>query len=367
MTEPIANDKSGRIAELDAIRGLAAVAVMIFHSRRDFWFGATGVDLFFVLSGYLISEIILQNRHRHGFLRTFFARRALRILPIYYLVVISVFIVNSYLSHPRSTDGYPYYLFYLQNTPHYWGCVPPVPGLPIGHTWTLAIEEQFYLLWPFVVVLLAPARLMCVCVCLVLFSSGARFEGLNSGTLLGHLDGLALGAILACLRARWQWARSPTASLFFFAIAGLCAAIYFIVWHLRAAQCLDTAKAFRGNAGLLIISIAYFGLIGGLSSAAGARCTAVLRQRWLIGLGTISYGLYLYHVVVYAAFDSFFKFDRRHDDCWWLGASKVTVSVGVACLSWHFIEKPILKLKNRFAYGNDSGGPSLLHRARITP
>jgi peptidoglycan/LPS O-acetylase OafA/YrhL len=352
MTESISNDKPDRIVELDAIRGLAAVAVMIFHSRRDFWFGSTGVDLFFVLSGYLISEIILQNRHRRGFLRTFFARRALRILPIYYFVVISVFLFNSYLNHPRSTNGYFYYLFYLQNTPHYWGCVPPTIGLPLGHTWTLAIEEQFYLLWPFVVCLLAPARLLWVCVCMVLFSGGARFEGLHSGTLLGHMDGLALGAILACLRTRWQWARSWSASLGYFAIAGSFAAIYFIVWHVRAAECLETAKAFRGNAGLLIISVAYFGLIGGLSSAAGARGTAVLRQRWLTGLGTISYGLYLYHVVVYAAFDSFFKTNGRHDDCWWLGAFKIAVSVGVACLSWHFIEKPILKLKNRFAYGD---------------
>jgi peptidoglycan/LPS O-acetylase OafA/YrhL len=356
MNVPISNGKSGRMLELDALRGLAAVAVMIFHCHRDFWFGFTGIDLFFVLSGYLITEILIRNRRRQGCLRVFYARRAFRILPIYYLVVISVFLINSFLSHPLPTSGYPYHLFYLQNTPHYWGCIPPTPGLPLIHTWTLAIEEQFYLLWPLAVLLLTPARLLCVCVCLVLFTSSARFEGLHAETLLGRMDGLALGAMLACLRARWQWARSPSSSRGFFAIAG-AAAVYFIVWNLRAVQSLETAQSFRGNAGILIISIAYFGLIGGLANVAGARGAAWLRLRWLTGLGTISYGLYLYHVVVYAAFDYYFKLDGTHNDCWWMALLKIAVSIGVACLSWYFIEKPILKLKDRFSYGDERREP----------
>ena len=130
------------------------------------------------------------------------------------------------------------------------------------------------------------------------------------------------------------------------------------------------AKSFRGNAGVLIISIAYFGLIGGLSIVAGLRA-ALLRLRWLTGLGTISYGLYLYHVVIYAVFDYYFMFEMGVADCWWLGALKIVTTVGIACLSWYFVEKPILKLKDRYTYGRASDDPcpptaSAMRRCRLS-
>ncbi len=329
---------------------------MIFHLHREFWFGATGVDLFFVLSGYLISAIIIANRHRPGFLRTFYARRALRILPIYYLVVVSVFLVNLLFEHPRPTSGYLYYLVYLQNTPYYWGITPPHIALPVGHTWTLAIEEQFYLIWP-CVLLLAPARLACLCIGLTLFSSAVRYEGLHAGTLFGHMDGLSLGALLAVLQARWHWFRTRTAAACLLASAAAAFIIYFAAWRLCSIQCLETAKSFRGNAGTLIISIAYFGLIGGLSILSGARSLAFIRLRLLTRLGTISYGLYLYHEVVFEAVDNSITFQPGNGRLW-LDALKIAATVVLACLSWRFIEKPILNLKDRFNYIGkvDEGG-----------
>jgi peptidoglycan/LPS O-acetylase OafA/YrhL len=352
MIETTRNANSSRIVELDAIRGLAALAVMIFHWKREFWFGSTGVDLFFVLSGFLISDIILQNCRRERFLRTFYLRRALRILPIYYLVVIAVFVVNACLSHPKSTIGYSYFLFYLQNTSHYWGSVPASTELPLAHTWTLAIEEQFYLLWPVVVLFLSPRRLLALCVCLALFSGIARYEGLNAETLFGRLDGLALGTILACVRYRWPSLKGQSAAAGFFALAACAGASYFILWNQCAAQSLDLAKSFRGNAGISLISLAYFGLIGGVCIVAGSRGTALLRMRWLTGLGTISYGLYLYHVVVYAAVDDYVKAHSGYDNSYLIGALKIGISVAIACLSWRFIEKPLLGFKDRIVYGD---------------
>jgi peptidoglycan/LPS O-acetylase OafA/YrhL len=349
MAQPSANFLSGRIVELDAVRGLAAAAVMVFHLHREFWFGATGVDLFFVLSGYLISSIILANRHRPGFVRSFYARRALRIFPIYYVVLALVLLVNQLLLRPHATSGFIYYAAYLQNTPHYWGVTPAAPGLPLGHTWTLAIEEQFYLLWPFIL-LAAPGRLVSLCIGLVMFSSVARYEGLCAATLLGHLDGLVLGALLAGLQARWAWFRSQTAAWCMFALAAAASVAYLTAWNLCLADCLDTARSFRGNAGISIISLAYFGLIGGLSVVAGARGLAWLRWRPLIGLGTISYGLYLYHAVIYAEFDDLIGLKGGGESRWLLDAAKVAASLGLACLSWHCLEKPILRWKDRFKY-----------------
>src|SRR3954469_9272181 len=110
-----------RIIELDALRGMAAIAVLMFHLPRGFWFGATGVDLFFVLSGYLISAIILRYREQPGFLGVFYYRRLLRIFPIYYIAILVTLGINSLRKTPESTYGVWYTLFYAQNIHYYWG------------------------------------------------------------------------------------------------------------------------------------------------------------------------------------------------------------------------------------------------------
>ncbi len=152
MTQKDTQNPASRIIELDALRGIAAVAVLVCHLPRGFWFGETGVDLFFVLSGFLITGIILRNLDQPAFLRTFYWRRILRIFPIYYLALLAVYSVNAFRSNPEDTTGFPFYLAYLQRLHGYWGGnFPVIPSL--AHTWTLAIEEQFYIFWPFALVL----------------------------------------------------------------------------------------------------------------------------------------------------------------------------------------------------------------------
>ena len=110
--------------------------------------GWTAVDLFFVISGYLITTILLRGRSTPGALANFYARRSLRIWPIYYLALAAFLVANALIGHPYPTDGLPYYLTYTQNVPRYWGGVVPPFCKAFAHCWSLSVEEQFYLIWP---------------------------------------------------------------------------------------------------------------------------------------------------------------------------------------------------------------------------
>ena len=145
-----------RIPELDALRALAALVVLLFHLNPPrFFFGWTGVDLFFVLSGYLITTIILDHQGQRGFLRNFYARRGLRIWPIYYIALFAVVATAPLVPRDRRPplNGLGYYVTYLQNITLYQLRPPPEFHIAFDHTWTLALEEQFYLIWPALIAL----------------------------------------------------------------------------------------------------------------------------------------------------------------------------------------------------------------------
>ena len=133
-----------RVPELDALRAIAAGIVLVFHLRpQSFPFGWTGVDLFFVLSGYLITSIILGHGDSPGFYRNFYMRRGLRIWPIYYLTLFVLLATNPLLDQPQPMRGLAYVLTYTQNTPLFWRKIPPLFHRAFDHSWTLALEEQF--------------------------------------------------------------------------------------------------------------------------------------------------------------------------------------------------------------------------------
>ena len=148
-----------RIPELDALRGIAAVVIVIFHSNvRRFPWGWAAVDLFFVLSGFLITGIVLRHGGSRGFLSRFYIRRALRIFPAYYLVVLGLVVFRNMLPRPVDPRGLIYELTYTQFLPYYWFAEAPRYSPYLGHTWTLAIEEQFYLVWPALILLAGRSR-----------------------------------------------------------------------------------------------------------------------------------------------------------------------------------------------------------------
>lgn len=350
--QPIpALQNEARIVELDAIRGIAAAMVLITHLPRGFWFGETGVDLFFVLSGFLITGIILRNCRRPDFLRVFYFRRALRIFPIYYLVFFGMVLINSVRRHPGPIDGLAYYLTYFQNVPLYWGGETPPLDLPAGHTWTLAIEEQFYLIWPALLIATGGRRVAPLCGFLVFCSLILRYLGLDRVTLLGHMDGLAMGGLLAAVEIHFgARARIGLNRIYaFLMLAGFAG--YAALWRDLSAGGYTGKDMVKSNGGILLVSVAYLGLIGLVQSGATkGRLASILRSRILIQLGIISYGLYLYHWPIYSYLDMIVKFELKQGDPWWLDLMKVAASLTVAVLSWKLIEKPILTLKDRFSY-----------------
>jgi peptidoglycan/LPS O-acetylase OafA/YrhL len=190
------------IPQLDGMRGLAILLVLFAHSAIAFtrvpafrWienYGNLGVQLFFVLSGFLITRILLDTKDTPHFFRNFFVRRALRIYPLYYVLL--GFVVFSGLVHQHGVRWWPYIL-YLSNIIYGAGTEPS----PLGPVWSLAVEEQFYLVWPFVVSVVSRRGLERLCVAMIVGAVGLRLTGvMQFHNTLVQLDALAAGALVAC-------------------------------------------------------------------------------------------------------------------------------------------------------------------------
>jgi peptidoglycan/LPS O-acetylase OafA/YrhL len=340
---------AARVVELDSLRALAALGVLATHLNRSFGFGHTGVELFFVLSGYLITSIVVTNRRQPGFLRVFYARRCLRIWPIYYLALGTLVGLNLLRKHPEPMGGMAYYFTYLQYTWEYWQGTKPPTALPLYHTWTLAAEEQFYLAWPVLLLVVGVRYLKPLAVILTVMPLLVRHFWGAFDTLLGHCDGLAVGALLSTLISAVPTKATRAQRLLLPAVGLLALAGYFVnAWYIGRG--LGAVQAARSNVGISLISLSYFGLIGLVVVLAGSRLLCWLRLPGLCYLGRISYGLYLYHLLIFEWIDAKLKFQMGYADTWRLDALKVGVTVAVAALSWHLIEQPILKLKERFQY-----------------
>jgi peptidoglycan/LPS O-acetylase OafA/YrhL len=353
----------GRIAELDALRGLAVAMVCGCHLWPNsplFVWGWSGVDLFFVLSGYLITDIILKNGREPGFLKAFYARRTLRIWPIYYLNLIAVALFAPVLSRSRGwvETGFVYYLTYTQNV-----FADRIPGESLylkwyGPTWSLALEEQFYLLWPAVVLWIPRRRLPLLIAVWIVGACGTRGRGAELMTLHGRGDGLALGGLLAWIlfdRERWRaWIGKYRLGFGLVALAALLMQVMLVVSRGRNVVAYPPEPS---SAVLLFFDLFYFGAIGLCVCSAGHPALAPLRDRRLVGLGVISYGVYLYHLPVF----------RLVEECALrygigehiaLDMMKLVLSVLAAAVSWKLIEQPILVLKKRFAYARKTRGGS---------
>lgn len=328
--------------QLDGLRTFAIASVLMSHFLRQehpvqqvaHW-GRIGVLLFFVLSGFLITGILLDAKGsaaRGRVARTFYARRFLRIFPIYYLTLVLVCVLN-----PTYRPTAWWHFLYLGNMASAEVQRTFQGG---GHLWTLAVEEQFYLLWPALVLLVPTARLRYLLAGLI----GAAFAYKTAGGLLGvpwdelsrplyaNLDSLGAGALLAvCSREKQSW-RMPGNFWTWLAVFG-------------------GIQAFRGYSttdvremGLYLapadLSIAIFSGYLVLAAARGSqgifgRLLALAPMRYV---GKISYGMYLFHL--------FILFELPHAGFWTLTA----MTLVLAMISWHVFEGPINSLKSRFSY-----------------
>jgi peptidoglycan/LPS O-acetylase OafA/YrhL len=337
-----------RLVQLDGLRALAFLAVFLHHSL-DVPMLWAGVDLFFVLSGFLITGILLRASKSSNYFTTFYYRRFLRIFPPYYLTLLLVFLFFD--SH--WTKHVFWYAFYLSNfhdafTGESFHLLSPM--------WSLALEEQFYILWPLLVYYLGQKGLWRLAIVLVLATPALRAilteyshnYMLVYRLLITRVDLLAAGAILAIL-----WQRSPT--LFRrLSVAGpflsLFALLIFGYFAWSFADFRTTANSVLFNSwGYSLVGVIMFGIVAYCIPHRDNPLGRFLSSRVMGYLGTISYTMYLSHQMILDLV--------KH-----LGLPAL-LSVGTAllgvvlwsALSWHTIEKPLQSLKNKRVYAGARG------------
>jgi peptidoglycan/LPS O-acetylase OafA/YrhL len=339
------------IPELQGLRGLAVLGVVFYHChprlegtpiyRASLW-GWAGVNLFFVLSGFLITSILLESRGKPHYFRNFYARRALRIWPVYVLVLVVCYLNAPWFVGPpvleavRTAPWWVYVLF-LQNLFHL--ALPPA----IGPTWSLAIEEQYYFLWAPIVRLLARPWSLAVFLCGALVASPllrmSHFAWITPTHTLTHLDGIAMGSLIAMGLHTLPLNRRAWLAL---GLAGIVLGFPAAATIAGGTAFLDTALT-AGFGGAVLASIA--------STGARNPLNGLLRRGPLAYFGRISYGMYMNHIMVFIYFG---WFDRRMDAYGIPGnlaivAFRLAASTVVATALWYGFESRILKLKRRFS------------------
>ncbi|HEY1737459.1 MAG TPA: acyltransferase [Acidimicrobiia bacterium] len=342
---------------LDGVRALAVGAVVVYHglgvtSSHLGRGGFLGVDVFFVLSGYLITTLLLRERASTGgiALLSFWGRRARRLLPAL-LVMLGSAVVYAHLVQDgarRVKSAIVPALFYFEN----WYSVGK-PLSMVSHTWSLAIEEQWYLVWPVVLAIVLAGgrrpswRLLATVVALTAASvawTARIYSPLNNPAYLETTtrgQSLLVGAGLAILLALWPRPTSGRADRVIRAggLAGLAVLVWaFATWRDNGAS------TFKG--GLLLVALASAALILAATQPGDSGLRRLLRWRPLVALGIISYGVYLFDPVVIAVFDG----PRTHLEGVPLFVLRIAITFGVAYVSWRWVEQPIRRAPSTRAW-----------------
>jgi peptidoglycan/LPS O-acetylase OafA/YrhL len=345
-----------RDRQLDGLRAFAVTFVLYNHFFADettYW-GHIGVRLFFVLSGFLITRLLLQARSEAAFqpaaaLKAFYIRRALRIFPAYFATLGVVWLAGM----EPSRRVLAWHALYLSN---FWYALSgDWTPWQLGHTWSLSIEEQFYVVWP-LVVLLAPRRhLAKICVGVIAFSLAYRFywpitwPGSIVRDLLppASMDALAIGALLAVLRSGGaDWPRLVQLSWL-----PLLAASLALIWFGPdpTTQFEDWARWITRE---VIVLLPLVMIVDRCSSGISGPGGRLLESGPLTAVGRISYGVYLYHPIVLALAVNAQAWIPVNVSEQGLGRFVVATSATliVAALSFMLFESPINSLKRYFPY-----------------
>jgi peptidoglycan/LPS O-acetylase OafA/YrhL len=351
-----ANLSPDRIDELDGLRGVACLLILVYHVMpyRLPW-GWAAVDLFFVLSGYLITSIVLQFSAERHFLFNFYMRRGLRIWPVYFLAILIMAAAVPLLPRPHQYAGLPSLLTYTQNVALYWSDKATVFSSYLEHTWSLAIEEQFYLVWPPLVAFVGRRGVFRLAIALVLASIAARMTGFSWLLLLARGDGLALGSMLAALPAisERQNRLTPPRQVIFGTI--IVASLGYLVTLLATGGMPPHAMPRWPSLTLLIVNLLACGIVGLVLCARGSPRLWMLRRPRLVRIGKLSYGLYMYHYIILCLSDDAAQALGLGGRPLWREALNTALIFGVAALSWRYFERPILALKARFPYRAPAG------------
>jgi peptidoglycan/LPS O-acetylase OafA/YrhL len=365
---------SGHIRALDGIRGFAFIAVFAYHSllytiepttptvrilRNIIIMGWSGVDLFFVLSGFLITTILLNARQAENYFRVFYTRRALRIFPLYYLVLFTSLVFCG------GHFGWKAQIFYWLNLSNLPTAFHPYLIPFLAHFWSLAIEEQFYFIWPALVKWIEPRRLAYICLSIILsvflirntpsvLQTHGTYPELIYRLTPFRLDTLCSGALLAILLRN-----TPDLSLFRPYLRAICC-LSGLVFGISAYGKLYTSP--------LVIRFGYTAFV----VLATCLVTLSLNQKGLTSrlfsnsflrlVGRYSYCLYLLHPFLINFVAGHFAFIRRvlvrlglrHLTSNQIVIGSITAEFGilllVCAISWKYFESPILALKKHFRY-----------------
>jgi peptidoglycan/LPS O-acetylase OafA/YrhL len=359
--------------ELDGLRFYAFLGVFVYHTLPQqpafyrslhlplpsLWAavprsGASGVDLFFALSAFLITALLLRERQQTGgiSLRLFYVRRSLRIWPLYFLVLA----VGVVLAHTVPGQSLPWYYVvgYLLFVGNWINVAFGHPLSVCGPLWTVSIEEQFYLVWPLLMKILQRRGMIIAAVVAFLLATlsqiGVVLAGLSPGYIYygsaSRSGSLALGVLLALFADRLPGLTRGGRGLLL--TAGLTG------WIAASAWLGDQPGPFdmRTVPGRLVILVGArllisVGAVAILYACLGSR-SRLVRSNWVVRLGKISYGLYMLHFI-----GLLFMIDLLHPRWGWtLLATKalgLALTVLLAWASYRWVESPFLRLKDRFA------------------
>ncbi|HEY2721122.1 MAG TPA: acyltransferase [Chitinophagaceae bacterium] len=347
---------------LDGIRGLAILLVILYHNFSFITFlnfGWLGVDLFFVLSGFLITEILLISKNAENYFKHFYLRRILRIFPLYYLVLFFFLLIFPYLRN------FPLDLrFYTQNQLWYWVYLEnwvfifkyDGKGAALNHFWSLAVEEQYYLIWPFIILFIKNIKvLLGCCLAALIFIILSRWYiwrhyqlDYNRLFLFTRIDGILIGSMLGIVYYRNQ---SLLRKYFTFLIL-LLAAFNFSVYLLKQ----DPNFPVWAIAGYTTFAAIFAMLIYECVKKENRVITLIFTNSMLRFLGKYSYGLYIFHWPVYLLIRPLT--DQLTSGFFLQGSTiQLTISSLIASvaglvtsiLSYHLFEKHFLSLKKKFA------------------
>ena len=382
--EDVLSRLPARFPALDGLRGIAILLVLIFHLlwsnsetgsrvmnvvvalRGSGW---VGVDLFYALSGFLITGILADTMGARHYFRNFYMRRVLRIMPLYYGAVLVLFLFVEFGLQQAAGRPFALLLAYLNNTPLWWHTTsgPALIDLT-NHLWSLAVEEQFYLMWPFVMFALRGRRrqmwaaaalaAMAPAVRAIMIAHGASIDALYKMTVC-RADSLLAGAWVALairgsMRERvLRWA--PL--VFWLGLAG-CLAI-----GIRAGNFDYEVNPAVRSAGFSLVALVSAAAVA-VALRAGWAARAI-SANWLRFLGRYSYGIYVFHIPVDACVVGLLMpAVRMH-----VGSKAalhlvqlvfvVGLTIPLAMASYKYYEAPFLRLKRYFAERWDAGGARL--------
>ncbi|MBO9203059.1 MULTISPECIES: acyltransferase family protein [Niastella] len=347
--------------ELDGVRAIAAIMVIFFHF---FFFlesnlpslllkianlGRTGVSLFFVLSGFLITRILIATKDSPNYFTSFYARRSLRIFPLYYLFLTLTFIVIPLFSGkpfpPFNLQAYSW--TYLQN----FALTFRWPHAGPSHLWSLSVEEHFYLFWPLLIYILSIRKIVSAIVFIIVMAFVVRYVMIERDYVayyftFARIDELSMGAILAVLEIKNKLInKNANKFLLISVILGIPTIALLVIFTDMGNTIIQLVK-------YKLLVFTYLCMIGYIISLQETSwIKRILRSKPMLFSGKISYGLYLYHPLC--------------NDATWSAFPKMNLALNfiisvaftymVASASYYLFELNFLKLKRFFEYKKEKG------------